>query len=87
MPTFILLNKETMFDWEEESQDNHLNEDLVRFETQLAQNAVGFYDSDRLEAIIDHYLINGNYTKAEAAADTGCQQFPFARVLQVLFLK
>jgi len=66
-----------MFDWEEEPQDGHLSEDLERFEVQLAQNAVGFYDSDRLEAIIDHYLINGNYTKANAAAEIGIQQYPF----------
>ncbi|ASS48912.1 MAG: hypothetical protein A3D31_05750 [Candidatus Fluviicola riflensis] len=66
-----------MFDWEEEPQDGHLSEDLERFETQLAQNAVGFYDSDRLEAIIDHYLINGNYTKSNAAAEIGIQQYPF----------
>ena len=66
-----------MFDWEDEASENHLNEDLVRFESQLAANAIGFYDSDRLEAIIDHYLINGNYTKAEAAADVGFQQYPF----------
>lgn len=69
-----------MFDWEEESQDGHLSEDLERFESQLAENAVGFYDSDRLEAIIDHYLINGNYTKANSAADIGIQQYPFYAV-------
>lgn len=66
-----------MFDWEEEPQDSHLSEDLERFETQLEQNSVGFYDSDRLEAIIDHYLINGNYSKANAAADVGILQYPF----------
>lgn len=66
-----------MFDWEEEPQDGHLSEDLERFETQLADNAIGFYDSDRLEAIIDHYLINGNYTKSNTAADIGMQQYPF----------
>lgn len=72
-----------MFDWEDEASENHLNEDLVRFESQLAANAIGFYDSDRLEAIIDHYLINGNYTKAEAAADVGFQQYPFHALFQV----
>jgi tetratricopeptide (TPR) repeat protein len=66
-----------MFDWEEEPQDGHLSEDLERFETQLADNAIGFYDSDRLEAIIDHYLINGNYTKSNAASEIGIQQYPF----------
>lgn len=66
-----------MFDWEEEAQDNHLSEDLDRFESQLASNAIGFYDSDRLEGIIDHYLMSGNYSKGEVAADIGLQQYPF----------
>jgi len=66
-----------MFDWEDESQDGHLSEDLERFESQLSENAVGFYDSDRFEAIIDHYLINGNYTKANTAAEAALQQYPF----------
>lgn len=66
-----------MFDWEEESQDGHLGEDLERFELQLSQDAVGFYDSDRFEAIIDHYIINGNYTKANMAAEVALQQYPF----------
>lgn len=66
-----------MLDWEEDANDNFLGEDLERFEGQLAANAVGFYDADRLEAIIDHYLINGNYTKAKTAAEVGISQFPF----------
>lgn len=66
-----------MFDWEEEAQDGHLSEDLERFESQVSENAVGFYDSDRLEAIIDHYLINGNYSKAKVGAETGIAQYPF----------
>lgn len=68
-----------MFDWEEENdeRDNFLNDDIQRFESQLASNSIGFFDSDRLEGIIDHYLINGNYTKAELAADVGMKQYPF----------
>ncbi len=72
-----------MFDWEDEAQENHLNEDLTRFEEQLATNSFGFYDSDRLEGIIDHYLINGLYTKAEAAAEVGLQQYPFYSLFSI----
>jgi tetratricopeptide (TPR) repeat protein len=72
-----------MYDWEDEPQDGHLSEDLERFESQLAQNAVGFYNSDRLEAIIDHYLINGNYTKGNAAAEIGIQQYPFHSLFHI----
>ncbi|MBP5983781.1 MAG: tetratricopeptide repeat protein [Fluviicola sp.] len=66
-----------MLDWEEEAPDSHLHEDLDRFESQLAANAIGFFDSDRLEAIVDHYIMSGNYSKGEVAADVGIQQFPF----------
>jgi tetratricopeptide (TPR) repeat protein len=66
-----------MFDWEDETQENHLNDDLARFEQQYTANDFGFYDSDCLEGIIDHYLINGYYSKAEAAAEVGIQQYPF----------
>lgn len=76
MLTFI-LKYTAMFDWEDEANENHLNEDLQRFESQLEQGAVGFFDSDRLEAIIDHYLMNGAYSKGESAAEIGIQQYPF----------
>lgn len=67
-----------MFDWEDDNnQENHLNDDIARFEKQLADNSFGFYDSDTLEGIIDHFLINGSYSKAEVAAEIGCQQYPF----------
>jgi tetratricopeptide (TPR) repeat protein len=66
-----------MFDWEDESHEGHLNEEIERFERELSQDAVGFYDSDRFEGIIDHYLINGNYTKARIAAEMALNQYPF----------
>ena len=34
-------------------------------------------DSDRLEAVIDHYIINGYYYKALSAADLGVYHFPY----------
>ncbi|WP_343605190.1 tetratricopeptide repeat protein [Fluviicola sp.] len=74
-----------MFDWEDDSDnfENHLNDDLARFEAQLESNSVGFFDSDRLEAIIDHYLMNGNYSKGELAAEIGAQQYPFNSLFQI----
>jgi tetratricopeptide (TPR) repeat protein len=74
-----------MFDWEDDNDsfENHLNDDLQRFESQLESNSVGFFDSDRLEAIIDHYLMNGNYSKGELAAEVGIQQYPFNTLFQI----
>ena len=67
--------------YDDDSDDNYfdgnLNEELDRFERSLKGEPLGFMDSDTLEAIIDHYLIQGNYTKANLCADIGIQQFPF----------
>ncbi len=72
-----------MFDWEDDAQENHLNDDIARFEQQLTTNDFGFYDSDCLEGIIDHYLINGLYTKAEIAAEVGSLQYPFYTLFSI----
>jgi len=67
-----------MFDDEEdEYYEGNFNEDLELFEKSLKGEAVGFIDSDRLEAIIDHYLINSQYHKANLCAERGMQHFPF----------
>ena len=67
------------YDDEEEDSyfDGNLNEELDRFEKSLKGEPLGFMDSDTLEAIIDHYLIQGNYSKANLCAEIGIQQFPF----------
>ena len=67
------------YDDEEEDNyfDGNLNEELDRFEKSLRGEPLGFMDSDTLEAIIDHYLIQGNYSKANLCAEIGIQQFPF----------
>lgn len=64
-------------DDEENYFDGNLNEELDRFEKSLNGEPLGFMDSDTLEAIIDHYLIQGNYSKANLCAEIGIQQFPF----------
>ena len=67
------------YDDEEEDNyfDGNLNEELDRFEKSLNGEPLGYMDSDTLEAIIDHYLIQGNYSKANLCAEIGIQQFPF----------
>ena len=64
-------------DDEENYFDGNLNEELDRFEKSLNGEPLGYMDSDTLEAIIDHYLIQGNYSKANLCAEIGIQQFPF----------
>jgi tetratricopeptide (TPR) repeat protein len=66
-----------MFDDENEEYDGNFNEDLERFEKSLGGDPLGFMDSDQIEFIIDHYLINGMYSKALLAADIGIEQFSF----------
>ena len=59
-----------MFDDEEDDfLDGNLSEDVDRFEQFLNGGEIGFFDSDRLEAVLDHFLMNGQYSKASAVAD------------------
>lgn len=66
-----------MFDDEEEFNYGNLNEDLERFERSLKTGSFDFIDSDKLEIIIDHYLMQMQYSKADIAADHGIAYFPF----------
>lgn len=66
-----------MFDSEDDFFDANLNEDISSFEHYLKGGSMGFLDSDRLEFLIDHYLMNSQYTKANQAADYALTQFPY----------
>lgn len=67
-----------MFDSEEDDFfEANLSEDITNFEKYLKGGSMGFVDSDRLEFLIDHYLINSQYTKANQAADYARGQFPY----------
>jgi tetratricopeptide (TPR) repeat protein len=73
-----------MYDDEEEDDgyfESNLKEDLERFEAFLKGDELGFLDSDRLEAIIDHYLITNQYNKAKLCAEHAVSQFSFNIVL------
>ncbi len=66
-----------MFEDDEELNYNNLNEDLERFERSLKTGSFDFIDSDQLEIIIDHYLMQAQYSKANLAAEHGISCFPF----------
>ena len=83
---FKLLKSKVMFDDEEENDDyfaSNLNEDLERFEAFMKGDMLGFLDCDRLEAIIDHYLINNQYNKAKICAEHALTQFSFNNVFSL----
>ena len=64
-------------DDDEDYNDGNFNEYLDRFERSLQGEPIGFIDSDQIEILIDHFLMNGNYTKASACADLGMQLYPY----------
>ena len=67
-----------MFDDEDDdSGEKFLKEDLEQFESYLKGVQIGFMDSDRIEAIVDHYLVNGNFSKAKVAADYALTHFSY----------
>lgn len=70
-------------DDDEEFIEGNLNEDIERFENYLKGESIGFLDSDRVEILIDHYLINSQYSKANQAADFAIYQFPYNNVFRV----
>jgi tetratricopeptide (TPR) repeat protein len=67
-----------MFDNEDEDFfDEHLREDISNFENYLKGGSMGFMESDRWEFLIDHYLMNSQYKKANYAADYALSHFPY----------
>lgn len=73
-----------MFDDDDEDFNaGDLNEDIEQFENYLNGGSIGFLDSDRFELLIDHYLMNSQYSKAIQAADYASYQFPYNSVYKV----
>lgn len=67
----------------ESFDDSELRIDLERFEKHLQGEAIGFLDSDRWEAMIDHFLISGHYQKALKCADEALTQFSYNTTLRL----
>ncbi|HLU87698.1 MAG TPA: tetratricopeptide repeat protein [Taishania sp.] len=73
-----------MFDSEDDDFfDANLNEDIANFENYLKGGTMGFVESDRLEFLIDHYLMNSLYTKANLASDFAREQYPYYPVFTI----
>jgi len=73
-----------MFDSDEDEFFNaNLNEDIFNFENYLNGGKMVFVDSDRLEFLIDHYLMNSQYSKANQASDYAREQFPYNSVFTI----
>ncbi len=71
-------------DGDEEMYDGDLNEDVQRFEEFYKNGtAIGFLDSDRWEAMIDHFLLSGKYRRALACVEEALTQFSFNELFQL----
>ena len=76
-----------MFDDDDEGGDEfyagNLKEDLEKFETFLKGESLGFLDSDRWEAMIDHFLIAGHYSKALLCVQEALTQFSYSPLFKL----
>jgi tetratricopeptide (TPR) repeat protein len=66
-----------MFDEEDAFDDKNLNEELARFDSFINGESFGFLDSDRWELLIDHFLLNGQYSKALICTEEALSQFSY----------
>lgn len=73
-----------MFDNEEdEFFDANLNDDISSFESYLNHGNIGFIDSDRLELIIDYYIMKCQYQKALSAVEFALERFSFNSIFKI----
>lgn len=63
--------------------DGDLNKDIQNFERYLKGDDLGYMDADRLEALIDHFLISGQYKKSKKCAEYALQIFSFQKIFHV----
>lgn len=68
-----------MFDDEEEEDlySGDINEDVKIFNEMYEKDSYQYFDSDRIEAIIDHLLVTNQYKKAKWATDHALTHFPY----------
>lgn len=67
-----------MFEEEEDYfSESEFNEDLSAFNRMYRNGDFRFMDSDRLEVLIDHFIISSNYNKAKWGVDMALSHFPF----------
>jgi tetratricopeptide (TPR) repeat protein len=73
-----------MFDDEDDDiHDSSVNEDLVLFDAMYENNDYGYFDADRIEALIDHFLFTNQFKKAKWAAEKANNHFPFNHLFKL----
>lgn len=60
--------------------EKSIHEHVEKFEAFLANEAFYFFDSEDLEMLLDHYLINADYTKAIRVAEYGLEYYPLNKL-------
>jgi tetratricopeptide (TPR) repeat protein len=68
---------------DEEYYEGNLKEDLERFESFAKGEPFGFLDSDRWEMLIDHFLMNGQYSNALLCADEALSQYSYNNLFKL----
>ncbi len=72
--------------FEDENDDmyeQNVNDDLKAFNEMYKNNNYTFFDCDRIEGIIDHLFVSGQYKKAIWAAEKAFEQFPFNPIFKL----
>jgi tetratricopeptide (TPR) repeat protein len=73
-----------MFDNEEdEYAEGAFQEDLERFEHMLRTGSAEFFDSDRLEMMLDHFMMNNQFKKALDCVEHALYHFPVQTIFKV----
>ncbi len=63
--------------------EGNLNEDLNKFEAFLKGEEIGFLDSDRWEALIDNFLLSGQFKNAALCSEEALTQFSFNSIFKL----
>ncbi len=73
-----------MFDDEQEDFfQGDLTKDLENFEKYLQGGSMTYLDADRFEAMVDHYLISGQYNKAISCSEYALSLFTFEPIFKL----
>lgn len=72
-----------MFDENEDFEQNYLTNDIERFERFLEGEAFGFLDTDRWEALIDHWMMQGEFKRAKITAEEALSQYGYKQLFKL----
>lgn len=70
---------------EDDEINGGVDKDLNRFNVMYDRGEYGYFDSDRIEALIDHLIITNQLEKAKWASEKAINQFPFNSIFELRF--